>query len=130
MVRELTNRHFAVNHIPPTLDEEAFRHTLQARPAVISFALGDPGDLVRRAHDAGARVMLQVTTVEQAVQAAERGVDVIIAQGGEAGGYGGSASTMALVPQSSTWYRRSRWWPAASSTGAALPRPSCWARWA
>jgi enoyl-[acyl-carrier protein] reductase II len=98
-VRELTNRHFAVNHIPPVLDTEAFRHTLQARPAVISFALGDPGDLVRQAHDVGARVMLQVTTVAQAVQAAERGVDVIIAQGGEAGGYGGTVSTMALVPQ-------------------------------
>ena len=98
-VRELTNRHFAVNHIPQMLDKEAFRHTLQARPAVISFALGDPGDLVEQAHDAGARVMLQVTTVAQAVQAAERGVDVIIAQGGEAGGYCGSVSTMTLVPQ-------------------------------
>jgi nitronate monooxygenase/enoyl-[acyl-carrier protein] reductase II len=98
-VRELTNRHFAVNHVPQTLDKEAFRHTLAARPAVISFALGDPGDLVEQAHDAGARVMLQVTTVAQAIEAAERGVDVIIAQGGEAGGYCGSVSTMALVPQ-------------------------------
>jgi len=44
-------------------------------------------------------VMLQVTTVAQAVQAAERGVDVIIAQGGEAGGYCGEVSTMVLVPQ-------------------------------
>jgi len=43
--------------------------------------------------------MLQVTTVAQAVQAAERGVDVIIAQGGEAGGYAGEVSTMTLVPQ-------------------------------
>jgi nitronate monooxygenase/enoyl-[acyl-carrier protein] reductase II len=43
--------------------------------------------------------MLQVTTVGQAVQAAERGVDVIIAQGGEAGGYSGNVSTMVLVPQ-------------------------------
>src|SRR5947209_207106 len=99
VVRELTNRHYAVNHIPPTLDQDAFRHTLQARPAVISFALGDPGELVRQAKDVGARVMVQVTTVKQAVQAAERGVDVIIAQGGEAGGYGGSVSTLALVPQ-------------------------------
>jgi nitronate monooxygenase/enoyl-[acyl-carrier protein] reductase II len=98
-VRELTNRHFAVNHIPPMLNLEAFEYTLKARPAVISFALGDPGDMVQKAHDAGARVMLQVTTVAQAVQAAERGVDVIIAQGGEAGGYAGDVSTMALVPQ-------------------------------
>jgi enoyl-[acyl-carrier protein] reductase II len=99
VVRELTNRHYAVNHIPPTLNEEAFRYTLAARPALISFALGDPGDLVEQVHDAGSKVMLQVTTVAQAVQAAERGVDVIIAQGGEAGGYAGNVSTMTLVPQ-------------------------------
>ena len=54
---------------------------------------------VRQAHAVGARVMLQVTTVAQAVQAAERAVDVIIAQGGESGGYCGEVSTMALVPQ-------------------------------
>ena len=99
VVRTLTKRHYAVNHIPQLLDAEAFRYTLSARPAVISFALGDPGDLVRQAHDVGARVMLQVTTVGQAIEAAERRVDVIIAQGGEAGGYGGHVSTMVLVPQ-------------------------------
>ena len=43
--------------------------------------------------------MIQVTTVAQAMQAAERGADIIIAQGGEAGGYAGDVSTMALVPQ-------------------------------
>jgi nitronate monooxygenase/enoyl-[acyl-carrier protein] reductase II len=95
----LTNRNFAINHIPQTLDVESFQHTLLARPAVISFALDDPGDLIRQAHDVGSRVMLQVTTVAQAIQAAEHGVDVIIVQGTEAGGYGGTISTMALVPQ-------------------------------
>src|SRR5688500_6182131 len=96
----LTTRPCAVNHIPPALDEITFRATLEARPAAISFVLGDPGgDLVRRAHDAGARVIVQVTTVAQAVQAAERGADVIIAQGGEAGGYGGTVSTFPLLPQ-------------------------------
>jgi enoyl-[acyl-carrier protein] reductase II len=99
VIKELTNRNFAVNHIPPMLDADAFGRTLAARPAVISFALGDPGDLVRQAHDVGAKTMVQVTTVAQAAQAAERGADVIIAQGGEAGGFGGSVSTMALVPQ-------------------------------
>ena len=99
VVKTLTNRHYAINHIPPMLDEEAFHHTLAARPAVVSFALGDPGDLVRRAHDAGSLVMVQVTTVAQAFEAAERRADVIIAQGGEAGGYGGGVSTMTLVPQ-------------------------------
>ena len=73
--------------------------TLEARLRVISFTLGDPGDLVRQAHAVVARGMLQITAVAQAVQAAERGVDVIIAQGGGSGGYCGEISTMALVPQ-------------------------------
>ena len=99
VVKTLTRRPFAINHIPQTLDAEAFRYTLEARPAVISFTLADPGDLVRQAHDVGARVMVQVTTVAQAVQAAERGADAISAQGSESGGYCGDVSTMALVPQ-------------------------------
>ena len=99
VVRTLTSRPFAINHIPQTLDAEAFRYTLDARPAVISFTLADPGELVRQAHAVGSRVMVQITTVAQAVQAAERGADVISAQGSESGGYCGDVSTMALVPQ-------------------------------
>lgn len=98
-VKKLTNRHFAINHIPQTLDPEAFRYTLEAQPRVISFTLANPGDLVRQAHDVGSLAMLQITTVAQAVQGAELGVDVIIAQGSESGGYCGDVSTMALVPQ-------------------------------
>ena len=99
VARTLTGQPFAVNHIPPALDADAFAYTLQARPVVISFTLGDAGDLVQRAHDVGSLVMVQVTTVAQAVQAVERGADVISAQGGESGGYCGDVSTMALVPQ-------------------------------
>jgi len=99
MVKQLTSRPFAINHIPQALDAETFQYTLQAKPRVISFALADPGDLARQAHNVGSLVMLQVTTVAQAIQAAERGVDVIVAQGGESGGYCGEVSTMTLVPQ-------------------------------
>lgn len=98
-VRTITGRPFAINHIPQNLDAEAFGYTLQVRPTVISFTLADPGDLVQQAHDVGALVMVQVTTVAQAIQAAERGADVISAQGSESGGYCGDVSTMALVPQ-------------------------------
>ncbi len=100
-VRELTSRPFAVNHVVPLLDEEAFKATLEAEPAVISLALGDPGDLVERAHAAGAKVVHQVHTVTQARRVAELGVDVIIAQGSEAGGQGMSlgVGAMALIPQ-------------------------------
>ena len=99
VIPSLTTRPFAINHVVPTLDEAAFVASLEARPAAISFALGDPGDLVKRAHDAGTLVIVQITTVAQAVEAAERGADLIIAQGGESGGYTGVVSTLVLVPQ-------------------------------
>jgi enoyl-[acyl-carrier protein] reductase II len=98
-IGEGTDRPFAVNYLPPDLDEESFASTLAAAVPVISFATGDPGVLVARAHDAGSLVTNQVTTVEHAEEAAELGVDVIIAQGGEAGGYGGEIATTVLVPQ-------------------------------
>lgn len=97
--QELTSRPYAVNHLMLTLDEEAFTITLNERPQVISFAGGDPGEYVKRAHGAGIMVMHQVHTVEQAKQAAEREVDVIIAQGSEAGGHGGTVGALALIPQ-------------------------------
>jgi nitronate monooxygenase/enoyl-[acyl-carrier protein] reductase II len=97
--RELTRRPFAINHTVSTLNEEAFALTLDAKPSLISFALSDPGDLVKRAHDAGILVMHQITTVQQARQVAERGVDVIVAQGSEAGGFGGTVAGSALIPQ-------------------------------
>lgn len=96
--QERTNGSIAVNHGLTIFDEEAFRITLEARPAVISFALGDPGELVARAHAVGAIVIQQVVTVRAAVEAAENGVDVIVAQGTEAGGNTGMVSTLELVP--------------------------------
>src|SRR5919198_5058642 len=98
-IRERTDRPFAINHVVPAIDEAVFGMSLKARPALISLALADPGDLVERIHDAGIKVMMQVTTVAQARQAAERGVDIIVAQGSEGGGYIGNVGTLALVPQ-------------------------------
>jgi nitronate monooxygenase/enoyl-[acyl-carrier protein] reductase II len=98
-LRERTERPFAVNHIMTTFDPEAWDVTLAARPPVISFALGDPGEHVAQAQAIGSIVIQQVVTVASARRAVERGVDVVIAQGSEAGGNSGLVSTLALVPQ-------------------------------
>src|SRR5262245_54333217 len=98
-LRELTDRPFAVNHTMRPLSEEAWEATLEEAPHVVSFALGDPGERVAQAHEAGAKFVLQGHTVEQVRRAAELGVDVVVAQGTEAGGFGGWGSTLALVPE-------------------------------
>ena len=97
-LRELTDRPFAINHTMRPLDPDAFAATLDERPAAVSFHIGDPGDLVQRAHEVGIRWIQQVFDLDQAHRAVERGVDVIIAQGGEAGGNGGDVGTMVMVP--------------------------------
>jgi nitronate monooxygenase/enoyl-[acyl-carrier protein] reductase II len=98
-LRKLTNRSIALNHVIPSLEEETFTAALAARPKVLAFALADPVDYVQRAHDVGSLVMHQVTNVQQAEEAAERGVDIIVAQGGEAGGYGANVASLPLIPQ-------------------------------
>jgi enoyl-[acyl-carrier protein] reductase II len=98
-LRALTNRPFAINHTARPFDPEVFAEILDFGPAVVSFHLGDPGTLVARAHAVGALWMQQVMNAEQARRAVDLGADVIIAQGGEAGGHGGGVSTMVLVPQ-------------------------------
>ena len=65
-VRELTDRPFAVNFTARPFAEEPFAAALTREPAVVSYALGDPGDLVERAHGVGAIFVQQVHTVEQA----------------------------------------------------------------
>jgi nitronate monooxygenase/enoyl-[acyl-carrier protein] reductase II len=96
---DLTSGSFSVNHAITVIDETSFQAGLDAHPKAVTLALDHPRDYVARVHDAGALVMHQVTTVQQAEAAAEQGVDIVIAQGGEAGGYGGVVSTMPLVPQ-------------------------------
>ena len=98
-VRSLTDRPFAVNHTMRPFVEDVFQAILGSAPTVISFALGQTAELVERSHDVGALFVQQVHTVAQARQAAENGADVIIAQGDEAGGFGGGPGTLVLVPQ-------------------------------
>lgn len=98
-LRALTDRPFAVNHTFRPFDEGVFSAVLESAPPVVSMALGPAGDLPRRVHDAGSRYLHQVHTVDQAREAAEAGADALIAQGGEAGGFGGASATMVLVPQ-------------------------------
>lgn len=97
-LRSLTDRPFAVNHTGRPFNEEAFDATLDAQPAAISFHMGVPAGLIARAHDRGILWIQSVGDRRGAELALEAGADVLVAQGGEAGGNSGWISTMVLVP--------------------------------
>ncbi len=79
------------------------------KPAVVSFHFGLPSaELLARVRAWGAKILSTATTVEEARWLEAHGVDVIIAQGLEAGGHRGiflsddlntQIGTLALVPQ-------------------------------
>ena len=99
-VRNLTSKPFGVNHVVCRIDDACVELTLAQRVPVISLSWGRAAELTARAHDAGLKVVHQVTTPEEAGGVAAEGADVVIAQGTEGGGHvGTNMSTMALVPQ-------------------------------
>lgn len=99
-LRELTEQPFGVNVLLEFPAEEQVNVCIEERVPVLSFFWGDPSPYVARAHAAGLKVVDQVGSVQSAQRAARAGVDVIIAQGVEAGGHiAGQVTTMALVPR-------------------------------
>lgn len=71
---------------------------LAARPRAVMLSFGAIDELAAPVRDAGAVLIAQVQTVQQARQAVAQGAQVVVAQGGEAGGHGGLRGSMALVP--------------------------------
>ena len=72
---------------------------LEHRPAAIMLSFGDPASLVPRIHRAGALAICQVQSLALARQALAAGADVLVAQGTEAGGHGGSRGLFPLLPE-------------------------------
>jgi NAD(P)H-dependent flavin oxidoreductase YrpB (nitropropane dioxygenase family) len=99
-VRQLTDKPFGVNLLLHFPVEEQVAVCLKERIPILSLFWGDPTPYVERAHAAGVKVFHQVGSVAEAQRAAAAGVDVIVAQGVEAGGHvAGEVSTLALVPR-------------------------------
>lgn len=67
--------------------------------ALIANALGSPPvDVIERAHRQGVPVAALAGKAEHAARHVDEGVDIVVAQGYEAGGHTGEIATMVLVP--------------------------------
>ncbi|CAM4321147.1 Nitronate monooxygenase [Mycobacterium basiliense] len=78
---------------------ELLELVLSWRPAAIMLSFGDLRPFAGRIHQAGIPLIAQVQTLDQARQAVAVGAQILVAQGGEAGGHGmGIRSTFTFVP--------------------------------
>jgi nitronate monooxygenase len=96
-IREASDGPFAIGFItafvPFTMP--LFEAAVAERPAAIALSFGDPAPYVGAIKPAGAAVMCQVQTFEDADLAVAAGADVLVVQGTEAGGHTG---TLSLLP--------------------------------
>jgi nitronate monooxygenase len=90
VVREtaaLTDRPFAGNFVLTSDQRPRVDQALSAGLRLVSLIWGDPDRYVDLVHDAGGLLMQTVGIAEEARRAVGSGVDIIVAQGWEAGGH-------------------------------------------
>ena len=98
-MRSITSKPFAVNLNMEFPQEDRLETCLEEGVPIISFFWREAGPLVKRAKAGGAVVMYTVGNADDARRAVDGGVDVIVAQGWEAGGHvRGTVATLPLVP--------------------------------
>ncbi|ATY10430.1 nitronate monooxygenase [Amycolatopsis sp. AA4] len=96
-VRRRTDRPFAVNLVLDFPIDDVVDACLAEEVPIISTFWGDPAKVAARVKNA--QLIHTAGSVAEARRAAEAGVDVVVAQGWEAGGHvRGQASTLVLVP--------------------------------
>ena len=102
VVREtaaLTDRPFGGNLILDSDQHRRLDEALEAGLRIVSLFWGDPAGYVEQVHEANGVVLQTVGSAEEARRAVDRGVDVVVAQGWEAGGHVRSqVATLPLVP--------------------------------
>jgi nitronate monooxygenase len=79
--------------------ETSFQTCLAEQVPTLAFSFGDPTPYIARAKAAGAKVICQVQSIESLRIALAAGVDVVVAQGNEAGGHTGQLGTLPFLAQ-------------------------------
>jgi nitronate monooxygenase len=75
-------------------------------PAAVMLSFDSPEPFAKAVKDSGALLICQVQSMARAREAVDSGADIVIAQGGEAGGHAGSRSTFTLVPEVADYLAR------------------------
>jgi nitronate monooxygenase len=98
LVAETATRAWGVGLITWSIRPGILELALSHRPRAFMLSFGDPRPHAAAIKAAGCALVCQVQGIAEARLALEAGADFIVAQGTEAGGHGGSRSTLPLVP--------------------------------
>lgn len=98
-IRAQTDRPFGIGFITHFLQyyEAFFDAALASKPPVIVLSFAPAGQWLRRAHDAGAKVICQVQTMDLVRDALDEGADALVVQGHEAGGHTGTMGLLSFL---------------------------------
>tara|TARA_R110001592_G_scaffold337300_1_gene623520 strand:- start:117885 stop:118922 length:1038 start_codon:yes stop_codon:yes gene_type:complete len=99
-IRRGTGKPFNINFITLFVAESHIEACVQLRPDIVSFHWGHPPrDWVRKLHSVGIKVWEQIGSADAAKLALDDGVDLLVAQGAEAGGHNfGTLPTFVGLP--------------------------------
>jgi nitronate monooxygenase len=98
-MRGETRGSFGINLVVQWNQEERLEAALAAGIKIVSFFWGDPAPYIARCQAVGATTMMTVGSAAEAKRAVDQGIDIIVAQGVEAGGHvWGTVGTIALIP--------------------------------
>lgn len=78
---------------------EQFNAVMEAPVDAFAAGIGLPPHIVEEAHTRGKTTIALVGSARHAMRAKQAGVDLIVAQGADAGGHNGPIGTYSLVPQ-------------------------------
>lgn len=81
------------------MSDDQMEVVIDEKVPVFAAGLGTPAPWLDRLHANGTKVLSLVGNTKNAKRVAAAGVDVVVAQGTEAGGHTGRVATMALIPQ-------------------------------
>jgi len=84
--------------LTPVRPLQAVQACLEENVPLFCAGLGDPGFMVEEAHVRGIKVLGLAGNTRTARSLVKSGVDLLVAQGHEAGGHTGKIGTMALLP--------------------------------
>jgi nitronate monooxygenase len=95
---ERTDKPWGVGFLSWSVTPGVVERALEYGPAAVLLSFGDPRPFVESVRQAGATLIIQVTSLDEAELAVELAADVIVAQGSEAGGHAGGRATLPFVP--------------------------------